>query len=485
MQIAQVLAGYTLGGADMLRRAMGKKKPEEMAKQREVFAEGAKNQGVDPELATRIFDLVEKFAGYGFNKSHSAAYALVSYQTAWLKTHYPAHFMAATISSDMDKTDKVVTFIEECRHMKLKLLPPDVNSGEFKFTVNDAGNIIYGLGAIKGLGEGPVEAIINARNKGGTFKNLFDFCSRVDPRKINKRALEALIRSGAADNLGPTVNTPQHNIDHDRAAMFASMSEAVKTAEQQAANTSAGMMDLFGEVIASGDTNADVYSDFRRVRTWTIKERLHAEKETLGLYLTGHPIDEYESELTHLVSSRIADLKPEKSGQTVAGLVVAQRIMKTKRGDNMAFVTLDDRTGRIEIAIFADTYNQSRDLLLKDGLLVINGQVSYDDYSGMLKMRADTIRLLADVRQEKARELCLELESGALPANFIRQITEVLEPYRGTSANQARCPIVIDYRRSNAKAQLRLGANWNIRPEDELLQRLRDAYGTNKVKLVY
>ncbi|RZA07798.1 MAG: DNA polymerase III subunit alpha, partial [Moraxellaceae bacterium] len=485
MQIAQVLAGYTLGGADMLRRAMGKKKPEEMAKQREVFAEGAKNQGVDPELATRIFDLVEKFAGYGFNKSHSAAYALVSYQTAWLKAHYPAHFMAATISSDMDKTDKVVTFIEECRHMKLKLLPPDVNSGEFKFTVNDAGNIIYGLGAIKGLGEGPVEAIINARNQGGPFKDLFDFCSRVDPRKINKRALEALIRSGAADNLGPTVNTPKHNIDHDRAVMFAAMSEAVKTAEQQAANTSAGMMDLFGEVIASGDTNADVYADFRRVRTWTIKERLHAEKETLGLYLTGHPIDEYESELVHLVSSRIADLKPEKSGQTVAGLVVAQRIMKTKRGDNMAFVTLDDRTGRIEIAIFADTYNQSRDLLLKDGLLVINGQVSYDDYSGMLKMRADTIRLLADVRQEKARELCLELESGALPANFIRQITEVLEPYRSTPSNQAPCPIVIDYRRSNAKAQLRLGSGWNIRPEDELLQRLRDTYGANKVKLIY
>ncbi|RYZ67799.1 MAG: DNA polymerase III subunit alpha, partial [Proteobacteria bacterium] len=360
MQIAQVLAGYTLCGADMLRRAMGKKKPEEMAKQREVFAEGAKGLGIDPDLATRIFDLVEKFAGYGFNKSHSAAYALVSYQTAWLKAHYPAHFMAATISSDMDKTDKVVTFIEECRHMKLKLLPPDVNSGEFKFTVNDEGNIIYGLGAIKGLGEGPVEAIINARNQGGPFKDLFDFCARVDPRKINKRALEALIRSGAADNLGPTVKTLKHNIDHDRAVMFASMSEAVKTAEQQAANTSAGMMDLFGEMIASADSNMDPYSDFRRVRTWTMKERLHAEKETLGLYLTGHPIDEYESELAHLVSSRIADLKPdkyeargekgkgdEKPRQSVAGLVVAQRTMKTKRGDTMAFVTLDDRTGRI------------------------------------------------------------------------------------------------------------------------------------------
>lgn len=475
MQIAQVLAGYTLGGADMLRRAMGKKKPEEMAKQREVFESGAKKQGVDPDLAIKIFDLVEKFAGYGFNKSHSAAYALVSYQTAWLKAHYPAHFMAATMSSDMDKTDKVVTFIEECRHMKLKLLPPDVNSGEFHFTVDDAGNIIYGLGAIKGLGEGPVESIISARTSGGPFKNLFDFCARVDPRKLNKRALEALIRSGAADNLGPGVN-----LDHDRAVMFAAMNEAVKTAEQSAANNSAGMMDLFGDVVPSSGGNDDVYSDFHRVRSWSIKERLHAEKETLGLYLTGHPIDEYDNELNHLVSSRIADLKPEKSNQTVAGLVVAQRVMKTKRGDTMAFVTLDDRTGRIEIAIFADTYNQSRDLLLKDGLLVINGQVSYDDYNGMLKMRADTISLLSDVRQEKARELCLALESGKLSANFIHQLRGLLEPYR-----EGACPIVIDYQRSDAKASVRLGNDWRVRPEDELLERLRDHYGAGKVKLVY
>ncbi|MFO1390283.1 DNA polymerase III subunit alpha [Cellvibrio sp.] len=497
MQIAQVLAGYTLGGADMLRRAMGKKKPEEMAKQRSVFEEGAKSMGVDPDLAIKIFDLVEKFAGYGFNKSHSAAYAIVSYQTAWLKAHYPAHFMAATMSSDMDKTDKVVTFIEECRHMKLKLLPPDVNSGEFHFTVDEKGNIIYGLGAIKGLGEGPVESIIAARNEGGPFKDLFDFCARVDPRKVNKRALEAIIRSGAADNLGPTVGTPQHNLDHDRAVMFASMSEAVKTAEQAAANTSAGMMDLFGEVMAADTGHKDVYADFRRVRTWTMKERLNAEKETLGLYLTGHPIDEYESELPHLVSSRIADLKPdkyeprgekgkeEKPRQSVAGLVVAQRTMKTKRGDTMAFVTLDDRTGRIEIAVFADTYLNCRDVLLKDGLLVIAGQVSIDDFSGMLKMRAMTIRPLAELREERVRELCVELDSGALPANFIRQMADILEPYRGTPTHTARCPLVIDFRRSNAKAQLKLGAEWNIRPEDELLQSLRDRYGVNKVKLNY
>ena len=485
MQIAQVLAGYTLGGADMLRRAMGKKKPEEMAKQRSVFAEGAEKQGVDPDLAMKIFDLVEKFAGYGFNKSHSAAYAIVSYQTAWLKAHYPAHFMAATMSSDMDKTDKVVTFIEECRTMKLKLLPPDVNSGEFHFTVDDAGRIIYGLGAIKGLGEGPVESIIAARNAGGPFKDLFDFCARVDARKVNKRALEAIIRSGAADSLGPTYNTPEHNIDQDRAIMFAAMAEAVKTAEQSAANSNAGMMDLFGAVMAEEAQYKDVYADFRRVRCWTMKERLNAEKETLGLYLTGHPIDEYEAELSHLVSSRIANLKSEKGSQTIAALVIAQRIVKTKRGDNMAILTVDDRTGRMDVTLFAEAYNAARDLLLKDGLLVISGQVRYDDFSGMLKMSADNVRLLADVRQEKVRELSLHLESGALPAGFVRELGELLDPYRQSPQQEARCALVIHYQRSDARAQLRLGDAWRIRPEDELLQRLRDAYGSKSVSLAY
>jgi DNA polymerase-3 subunit alpha len=364
--------------------------------------------------------------------------------------------------------------------MNLRMLPPDVNSGDFRFTVDADGSIIYGLGAIKGLGEGPVENIIAARAEGGPFKNLFDFCARIDPRKVNKRAIEALIRSGAADKLGPGVD-----YDYDRAVMFAAMNEAVKAAEQTAANCSAGIMDLFGEVVPTDADSGDVYGDFSQVRSWSIKERLHAEKETLGLYLTGHPIDEYDSELNHLVSSRIADLKADKATQTVAGLVVAMRVMKTRRGDSMAFVTLDDRTGRIEVAVFSDAYHQARDLLLKDGLLVISGQVSYDDYNGMLKMRADTIRLLADVRQERARELCLELESGALPADFARRLSELLDPYRRTDALDARCPVVIDYRRADARAQLRLGQGWQIRPEDDLLQQLRDAYGADKVHLVY
>ena len=474
MQIAQVLAGYTLGGADLLRRAMGKKNQEEMDKQREVFQNGAAKQGVDPELAIRIFDLVEKFAGYGFNKSHSAAYALVSYQTAWLKAHYPAQFMAATMSSDMDKTDKVVTFIEECRNAGLTLLPPDVNAGGFQFTVDDDDNIIYGLGAIKGLGEGPVESLIHARQE-KPFKDLFDFCARVDPRKLNKRAIEALIRSGALDKIGPGVDE-----DYDRAVMFAAIGEAVKAAEQSAANVSAGMTDLFGAVVPSSDKAADAYQDFRQVRRWSMKERLNGERETLGLYLTGHPIDEFDAELSHLVSSRIVQVKPDKNKQTIAGLVVAFRVMRTKRGDTMAFITLDDRSGRMEVAVFADTYNANREKLVKDALLVIEGQISNDDYSGGLKMRADTITDLAEARQARVAGVRIIWRNDQLPLNFSQQLRSVLEPHR-----QGECPVAVHYHRADVAVELSLGRDWLVAPNDELLQSLRGLYGSTQVELIY
>ncbi len=474
MQIAQVLAGYSLGGADLLRRAMGKKKPEEMAKQRDSFQNGARDNGIDPDLAIKIFDLVEKFAGYGFNKSHSAAYALVSYQTAWLKAHYPAQFMAATMSSDMDKTDKVVTFIEEVRNMGLTLLPPDVNKGDFHFTVDEQDNIIYGLGAIKGLGEGPIEAIIAAR-AGGPFKDLFDFCDRVDGRKINKRALEALVRSGAMDNLGPGVD-----YDYDRTVLWAAIGEAVKTAEQSTKNASAGMMDLFGSVVPSSDNPSDVYQDFRKVRRQSIKERLNGEKDTLGLYLTGHPIDEYDKELKHLVSSRLANLVPDKNKQTVAGMVVAFRVMKTKRGDTMAFITLDDRTGRVDLAIFADTYNAHRDLIVKDALLVVEGVVSNDDYSGGLKMRADTIRGFDEVRAAKLAALRLHWHVEQLEVDALKQLRLGLAPYVG-----GECPLLMRLHTDYATGDFSFGSEWKLRPTDDLLQVLRAHFGGAAVELVY
>ncbi|MFT7558744.1 MAG: DNA polymerase-3 subunit alpha [Flavobacteriales bacterium] len=474
MQIAQVLAGYSLGGADMLRRAMGKKNPEEMAKQRSVFADGAQSEGIDPELAMKIFDLVEKFAGYGFNKSHSAAYALVSYQTAWLKAHYPAHFMAATMSSDMDKTDKVVTFIEEAREMKLVLRPPDVNEGQFQFTVDREGNIIYGLGAIKGLGEGPIGSILDAR-EGGEFKNLFDFADRVDLKRVNKRALVALVRSGAFDKLGL-----KNELDYDRAVLFAAIPEAVKAAEQSTANNNAGMSDLFGDVVTSASSDEDPYKDFHRVRRWSTKDRLNGERETLGLYLTGHPIDEYENELKHFVSGRLSNLRIDKERQTVAGLVVAFRLMKTKRGDNMAFVTLDDRTGRLEVAIFSDTYDNHRDDLRKDALLVIEGQVSKDDFSGGIKMRADKISDLAKARENRISAICITLRESELQRGYLKQLDSTLRASAG-----GQCPIIVNYQKHDKQISFGFNRDWLVAPTDDLIQSLRVLYGTPGVEVRY
>ena len=400
MQLAQVMGGYTLGGADILRRAMGKKNASEMAKQRDLFVEGAIGKGFAKDLASNIFDLMEKFAGYGFNKSHSAAYALLAYQTGWLKTHYPAEFMAATISSDMDKTDKVVTFIDECRSMNLELLPPDVNHGMFQFSVDDKGSVLYGLGAIKGLGEGPIEAIITARES-GEFKNIFDFCARVDGRKVNKRALEAMIRGGAMDQIGP-----EGDISYRRAVMLACMDEAVKLAEQHIRNQVSGMGDLFGDSIVDSAPEIS-YLAFDDVKSLSVKDRLNGEKDTLGLYLTGHPIDEYESELKKMFPHRIANLRSGKDSLTISGMIVAMRILKNKRGDNFAFLTLDDKIVRIEISVWAANFNAYRDILVKDALLVIKGVISEDDFTGGLKMVAESIQSIYQARCSTL--LCLEL----------------------------------------------------------------------------
>lgn len=467
MQIAQVMGGYTLGGADLLRRAMGKKKAEEMEKQRAIFMEGAQSLGYDKNLASNIFDLMEKFAGYGFNKSHSAAYALVSYQTAWLKAHYPAPFMAAVMSSELDNTDKIVVFIEECRAMGLDYKLPSVNEGEYMFTVNDRGQIVYGLGAIKGLGEGPVENIIAARQAGGPFKNLFDFCERTDPRKVNKRAIEALIRAGAFDDLG-----------EGREVLMAAINEAVQVAEQSARNSEAGMTDLFGEALAVD--NRDVYESFRNARPWSTRERLQGEKDTLGLYVTGHPIDDYEADLRRFVPKKIVDLNPDKQPQTVAGLAVNMRTMKNKRGDNMAFVTLDDRSARIEVAIFSDAFEACREKLVKDAVLVVEGICSHDEYSGGKKMRVKSLRTLAEARQQKARELQLSLSAEQVEPAQVENLKSALSSARGGA-----CPVVIRYRRKEGEARIRLGDSWRILPQDDLIFRLKQDYGANNVVINY
>ncbi|RMQ29133.1 DNA polymerase III subunit alpha [Pseudomonas syringae pv. delphinii] len=480
MQIAQVMAGYTLGGADMLRRAMGKKKPEEMAKQRGGFIDGCKSNNIEPDLAGNIFDLVEKFAGYGFNKSHSAAYGLVSYQTAWLKTHYPAPFMAAVLSADMHNTDKVVTLIEEVRTMKLRLDAPDVNTSEFKFTVSDDGRILYGLGAIKGVGEGPVEAITDARQK-GPFKDLFDFCARVDLKRINKRTLDGLIRSGALDRLGPYFELEpkayQASIDRNRSVLLAALEEAIQAAEQTARSHDSGHSDLFGGLFVEAD--ADVYANHRKTRELSLKDRLRGEKETLGLYLTGHPIDEYEGEIRRFARQRIIDLKPARDTQTVAGLIIALRVMKNKKGDKMGFITLDDRSARIEASLFAEAFHSAQSLLQTDAMVVVEGEVSNDDFSGGLRLRAKRVMSIEDARTNLAESLRVTVHADALKGDRLRWLGDLCKRHRGA------CPITVDYTGQDARALLQLGEAWRIDPADSLIQALRDQFGRENVFLQY
>ncbi|MBZ9558119.1 MULTISPECIES: DNA polymerase III subunit alpha [unclassified Modicisalibacter] len=469
MQIAQVLAGYSLGQADMLRRAMGKKKPEEMAKQRAGFMEGCAANGIDKDLAGNLFDLVEKFAGYGFNKSHSAAYGLVSYQTAWLKAHYPGPFMAAVLSTDMDNLDKVVPLIEECRNLGLTVTPPDVNVGGFKFTVDEQGRVVYGLGAIRGVGEGPIGAIVEARADGGAFNDLFDFCRRVDAKRMNKRTLEALIRSGALDTLGPS-----------RAVLAAALDDALKAAQQSTANANLGMMDMFGEAFSEPEAG-DAYADYRQAREWSDKERLAGEKDTLGLYLTGHPIDEYEQELARFVSTRISDLKPSREPQRVAGLVVAMRTMKSKRGDTMAFVTLDDRTGRIEASLFGELFDQVRGQLDTDQVLIVEGEVSSDDYSGGLRLRGKTVTPMVDARTRFGEAVELSVDGARCNGRFVSSLRASLTPWR----NETGLPVRVRYRNDAASGWLELGSDWKVAPADELLAALRDVEGQDGIRLKY
>lgn len=448
-----------------------------MAKQRAVFEEGAIKQGIDGELAMKIFDLVEKFAGYGFNKSHSAAYALVSYQTLWLKAHYPAEFMAAVMSSDMQNTDKVVTFIEECREMELTVLPPDVNSGDYMFGVNEDGHIVYGLGAIKGVGEGPIESIVEARKSGGAFKDLFDFCERVDAKSINKRVLEALIRSGALDLLGPAPGK-KSRYNFNRAVLESSQPEAMKAADQAAKSFDSGHGDLFGALVPAGEEN--VYDKYGKVEEWTDKVRLSGEKDTLGLYLTGHPIDEYEQEIKHFIRNRIRDLQPARGeSQNIAGLVVAMRTMRNKRGDKMCFVTLDDRTGRIEVSIFADVFEQCQALLKMDTVIVFEGEVSFDDYSGSLKVRARKALNLIDARSYYARRLLVDLHHEQVDRVFHTKMSGLLEQHPG------HLPVQVNYTREDASASLQLGEQWNVSPSDDLVLGLRQWLGKESTKVEY
>jgi DNA polymerase-3 subunit alpha len=477
MQIARELALYTLGGADMLRRAMGKKKVEEMAKEREKFTAGAVANQVDEPIANYIFDLMEKFAGYGFNKSHSAAYALVAYQTAWLKTHYPAAFMAAVLSSDMDNTEKVVVLIEECRQMNLVILPPTINISNHRFTVNDDNHIIYGLGAIKGVGQTAIEEMLKERADRGRFTGLYDLCKRVDLRKFNRRVLEALIRAGAFDEF-----------DSNRASHLTELPTALRVAEQHGKMAQTGQNDLFSlpnhfSEEADNNSKTDTYSTY--TPPWSDNERLASEKLTLGLFLTGHPIDQYEDELKHFTHGKIASLQIArgKMEARVAGLVVEVRTRQTKNGKTMGFATLDDKSGRLELAAFGDVYDKYRDLLSRDNLLIAQGSLAIDSFSGSLRLTVENLYDINQARENFSRGLQLNWnvpENKPTSVNLIEQLSDILRPFQG-----GNCPVIINYCIKQAQTVVQLGDEWRIHPTDELISRLRSLFGSNGIEIKY
>jgi DNA polymerase-3 subunit alpha len=442
MQIAQELAGYTLGDADLLRRAMGKKKPSEMAKQRLIFVQGAVARGVNEDLANYIFDQMETFAGYGFNKSHSAAYALIAYQTAWLKAHYPSAFMAAVLSADLDNTDKIAEMITECRAMRLTVHSPNINESSYAFTVTGEAAIRYGLGAIKGVGRAAIDSITAERESGGDFTSFDDFCCRIDLHKINRRVLETLVKSGAMDPLDEHAN---------RARMLHDLPQALQAAEQTQRDREAGQDDMFGAVETPAAAPEQVRDE---VAQWPELQTLRAEKESLGLYLTGHPVKVHQPDLerfTTCLLGKVPERVPPDKGNNrrgvnmvLAGLVQALR-RRSRRG---RFVALEDHTGSIEVALFDEAYSLYADLLDRDEIIVVEGRVGADEFSGGYRMTAARVMSLGDAKTRFARGVSIA-------------------------------------RNQRARAQLELGPGWRVKPCEELVAALNELEAISEARLVY
>ncbi|MEY4843229.1 MAG: polymerase alpha subunit [Pseudomonadota bacterium] len=461
MQIAQAVAGYSLGAADLLRRAMGKKKQEEMDAQREGFIAGSLKNGLNERQARELFDLLEKFAGYGFNKSHAAAYAMVAFQTAYLKTHYPAAFLAASMSADMNNTDNIQIFFEDCKPNGVELLPPDINESGFEFIPTNTTQILYGLGAIKGTGLAAIELILESRESKGPFKNLFDFCARLDLRKVNRRVVESLIRGGAFDTLEP-----------NRASLLASVNLAITAAEQGKANIAQNS--LFGE-----EQTQKV--DMVHMDPWTPQQKLQEEKAALGFYFSGHPFTFFEKRVRPFIKTQIKELKPQEQPFLIAGVIVAIRIRMTARG-KMAIVTLDDAISRVDVVVGNELLTQSQRLVQEDQLLIVEGRVSHDDFTGGIRVTARKLFDLATARNQFAHHLKISC-NGQSDANKLR---EMLKPYCGHPQHDLkRCRVKIDYHNDQGHVELLLGREWQVDLHDELLDGLTQWLSEENVKILY
>ncbi|CAK0777758.1 DNA polymerase III subunit alpha [Gammaproteobacteria bacterium] len=455
MQIAQVLAGYTLGGADLLRRAMGKKKPEEMAKQRSTFVDGATARGTDSELASRIFDLMEKFSGYGFNKSHSAAYAFISYQTAWLKANYPAEFMAAALSADMDNTDRVVALIEDCKNMGLTITPPSVDRSRFRFSVYDKKEIVYGLGAVRGVGDAAASEIFENRKQQSPFRNFLDFYKRVDLRRVNRKTVDSLIRAGALDCLHPSRATMIHNLDH-----------VLRAAERHQQDVTLGQVGLFGETAVPTEAQMEPVE-------WDLLTKLENEKSVLGLYLSGHPIEECQDELSHFTTGKLKEIRAnQERSVVVAGFV--NSIRKTGRG---VFSTIEDNTAQLDVFTSQELYEKYKSRIEMDRLVIMRGTATVDHFTEKLRLDADRVFDLDEAREFFAKSLTIFIKSNSSKVDTAQHLANLLTPFLG-----GECQIFVEYCNGPNFAQLKLGQHWRCRPHDKLLNHLRQSFGEIKVK---
>ncbi len=443
MQVAQVIGGYSLGGADLLRRAMGKKKPEEMAKHRGIFAEGAARNGIAPEKANEIFDLMEKFAGYGFNKSHAAAYALLAVQTAWMKAHYPAEFLAANMSIALDDTDKLKILVDDAQARGIAVLPPDVNESQWRFDPVDARTIRYALGAIKGNGQAAVEAMVAARQE-RPFASLFDFAARVDRSRINKRVLEALVRAGAFDSLHP-----------ERAAVLAAVETAMDYAAQQdAARQQAGLFDVFAaDADVADGSNPAGEPALPAVEPWDLRTRLSNEKTAIGYFLSGHLFDASAAEVRQFARTPLAELVDSREPVIIAGIAAGVRLVQSQRG-RIAILTLEDRSGALEIVIGDSLLETVRDRLRDDALLVLRGKAQTDRFNGGLRFNADTVWTLDEARARLGRCIRVKLNGSSTAA----PLAEVARQH----ASDTGLPLLLDVERGGARVSLRVDA---VRPE--------------------
>ena len=468
--------------ADLLRRAMGKKVPAEMAKHREIFREGAARDGVGEAKADAIFDLMEKFAGYGFNKSHAAAYALVSYQTAWLKRHYPAEFMAATLSSDMDNTEKVVGFLDEVRSLGLTVLPPKVNQSAFMFEAATPDTIQYGLGAIKGVGQGACEAIVEERLRKGPYTDLLDFCKRIGSAKLNRRTLEAMINCGALDELG-----------RNRASLALQLPEVVKATEQMARERASGQNSLFG----GPDPDAPaIHLELQETDEWPLLQRLGGERDTLGFYLSGHPFDPHREDVRDLVGTDLGAVEKiwsansggggggEKRWRPEVQTVLAGQVVGVRRkGESQIFIQLEDGRGRVECSAFSDAMAEFGHLMTKDRILVVKGGLREDEFNGGFALRIRQCWDFDEVCANYATRLSLRLDLRQQRPVWQR-VNALLDRHR-PGRTPLRLDLLLDDAEGGIAGMLDVAGESAVRIDSRLIEALRADPAVRALKVRY